>query len=81
MLATNAEISASATTPAETVIARNAKDGTEKIGYKHGKPNCFLCLIFMWFLLYLLSLNQRRQQCSEYEDENLIPDPMYVKSE
>ena len=46
MLATNAEISASATTPAETVIARNAKDGTEKIGYKHGKPNCFLCLIF-----------------------------------
>ena len=29
MLATNAEISASATTPAETVIARNAKDGTE----------------------------------------------------
>lgn len=36
---------ASATTPAETVIARNAKDGTEKIGYKHGKPNCFLCLI------------------------------------
>ena len=43
MLVTNAEISASATTPAETVIARNAKDGTEKIGYKHGKPNCFLC--------------------------------------
>ena len=30
MLATNAEISASATTPAETVIARNAKDGTGK---------------------------------------------------
>jgi hypothetical protein len=48
MLATNAEISASATTPAETVIARNAKDGTEKIGYKHGKPNCFLCLIFIF---------------------------------
>jgi hypothetical protein len=49
MLATNAEISASATTPAETVIARNAKDGTEKIGYKHGKPNCFLCLILLIF--------------------------------
>ena len=47
MLATNAEISASATTLVETVIARNAKDGTEKIGYKHGKPNCFLCLILL----------------------------------
>ena len=46
MLAMNAEISASATTPAETVIARNAKDGTGNNGYKHGKPNCFLCLIF-----------------------------------
>ena len=46
MLATNAEISASATTPAETAIARNAKDGTEKIGYKHGKQNCFPYLIF-----------------------------------
>ena len=30
MLATNAEISASATTPAETVIARNAKDGNRE---------------------------------------------------
>ena len=29
MLVMNAEISASATTPAETVIAQNAKDGTE----------------------------------------------------
>ena len=32
MFATNAEISASATTPAETVIAQNAKDGTENNG-------------------------------------------------
>ena len=40
MLATNAEISASATTPAETAIARNAKDGTEEwIGYKRETGN------------------------------------------
>ena len=42
MRVTSAEISASATTPAETVIARNAKDGTEKIGYKHGVHSPFL---------------------------------------
>ena len=37
MFATNAEISASATTPAETVIARNVKGGTRKNGLKIGK--------------------------------------------
>ena len=49
MLVMNVEISASVTTPAETVTAQNAKDGTEKIGYKHGKQNCFPYLILLIF--------------------------------
>ena len=52
MLATNAEISASATTPAETVIAQNVREKTEKNGLRIGKPNCFPYLISTWFLRF-----------------------------
>jgi hypothetical protein len=48
MLVTNAEISASATTPAETVIARNARDGTEKNGLKTGNRTAS-CALFYTF--------------------------------
>ena len=47
MLVMNAEISASATTPAETVIAQNAKDGTEKNGYKTGNRTASCAFLFL----------------------------------
>ncbi len=49
MLVMNVEISASVTTPAETVTAQNVREKNENTGLKIGKPNCFRYLILLIF--------------------------------
>lgn len=37
------------------VSAQNVREKTEKNGLRIGKPNCFLCLISMWFLRFRIA--------------------------
>ncbi len=60
MLATNAEISASATTPAETVIARNVKGGTGNNGLKHRETELLPVPYFHVVFTLTRSIEQNR---------------------
>jgi hypothetical protein len=71
MLVMNAEISASATTPAETVIARNVRDGTEKNGLKTGNRTASRALFSRFNCIDTLRNSRGIEQNSIHEPKML----------
>ena len=74
MLATNAEISASATTPAETVIARKCQGRNREDWIQTRKPNCFLTY-FKIFIFVLIRFRIRWFYASRSIEQKQLHEP------